>query len=124
MSTTLYNKEDLLSLYKQSIENNKDELLKVLRKGTLAPFNIRGIISDAQKEDWSLSRMTKDESRGALIAHLLESSDVVDYMKFSRCVQYISDVGARRVFSFLQDLIDVGLHEPIEGVHSAVTVAV
>ena len=123
-STTLYSQEELLSLYKQSIQDNKDDLLKVLKKGTLVPFTILGIINDSQKESWSLSNMTQNESRGALIQHILKSDDVSDYIKFSRCVRYISDVGAGRVFSFMQDLINVGLHDPIsKGVHKVPTVA-
>ena len=111
--TPLYRKEDLLSLYQQAIENHKETLIRVLSPASLVPFCKTRIISDEQKNEWSVANIPKEESRRLLVALILEKNDVEFYIKFSRCLQYINAVEARRVFPFITDLLDVGLHDPI-----------
>ncbi len=113
LGTRLYSKQELLSLYQQAIENHKETLVRVLSPASLVPFCKTGIISEQQKSDWSVANVTKEESRRSLIALLLEKNDVENYIKFSRCLQYINAVEARRTFPFTKDLFDVGLHDPI-----------
>ena len=109
----LYSKQELLSLYQQAVENHRETLIKVLSPASLVPFCKIGFITEEQKTDWSVVNMPKEESRRLLIDLLCERNDVEDYIKFSRCLQYINSVEARRIFSFITDLLNVGLHDPI-----------
>lgn len=115
----LYSKEELLSLYKQTIQDKEQELISLLSSGSsLASFAAFGLITPKQKEDWSVRHMDKEESRKNLISHLLEKSNVEDYIKFSKCVRQINEAEAMRIFSFIDDLIPVGLHDPIQKLQS------
>ena len=112
-SSSWYSKQDLISLYQEAVQNHRGTLMKVLSPASLVPFCKTGFISEEQKNEWSVANIPKEESRRLLIALLLDRNDVEDYIKFSRCLQYINPVEARNVFPFVGDLFDVGLHDPI-----------
>ena len=112
-SPSLYSKEELLSQYQQAIDSHEEVLIRVLSPASLVPFTKTGIISEELKSEWSIANIPKQVSRKRLITHVLESDDVAVYINFSRCLQYINAVEARRIFPFITDLFDVGLHDPI-----------
>ena len=112
-TTSLYNKQELISLYREAVQNHKDSLVRVLSPASLVPFCKIGFISEEQKSEWSVANVSKKVSRTSLIETLLGRSAVEDYIKFSRCLQFINGVEAKRIFPFITDLFAVGLHDPI-----------
>ena len=111
LETCLYTKEDLLSLYSQKLQNEKEEIIKVIRPASLVPFTAGGVITKEQDTEWS--SMSKQESRRALLDFVLEQNSVERYIRFGQCVHYINKGKAERIFYFIPDLIAVGLHDSI-----------
>ncbi len=112
----LYSEETLLSLYKSTIETNIDKLVDILSPGTLVPYCKTGIITEEEKVD--LGEFEKTEQFRRLIKCYVLGRDNLDcYIRFSRCVEYSKKVEAKRIFPFIKDLFQVGLHDPLRGMH-------
>lgn len=109
----LYSQEELASLYRQTIETNKEKLVRVIKPAPWTPFTLTNIVTQEQIDDWS--SMNKDRSRKALVEFLLQKDTLLDYIQFSRAVEYIKESEARKIFEFIPDLCEVGLHDPIPG---------
>ena len=110
-SSRLYSREELLSLYCQTLENEKDEVIRAIRPAPFTSFIIRGVMSSKQETDWS--SMSRHDSRRALIDFVLEENTLERYIKFSQCVHYINSAKAEQIFEFIPNLIHVGLHDSI-----------
>lgn len=112
----LYSKEELVSEYRLSIENNKEKIIETLKVASLAVFSLRGLISEEQKDEWSTLGRTicREEPYRRLICFVLDKNSVEDYLKFSRCVQYTNNVKALIIFPFIRDLVAVGLHDSLK----------
>lgn len=108
----LYSKEELVSLYSQVLQNEKDKIVKAIRPGTFVPFIKTGIMTEDQEEDWS--SMSREMSRKALIDLVLARNNLDCYLKFSQGVYYVDAVKAKRIFKFIADLNAVGLHDPLK----------
>ena len=110
--TKLYVKEELLSLYKCTIKDNVDRLVKTIKPAPLTCFYYVNLINKEQEND--LKSLSKDESRRSLVNLVLEKDSLNDYINFSRCVHFINEVEAKRIFPFISDLFEVGLHDPLK----------
>ena len=110
--TKLYVKEELLSLYRCTIKDNVERLVKTIKPAPLTCFCCVNIISKEQEND--LKSLSKDESRRSLVNLVLEKDSLDDYINFSRCVQFIKEIEAKKIFTFISDLFEVGIHDPLK----------
>lgn len=109
-----FRKEELVSLYQQSIRDNEERLIKVIKVPPLKPFLLTKVITEEQKDEWSV--LPRADRCKKLIEFVLEKNELGVYIKFSRCVQYIKEFEAERIFTFIPDLLQVGLHDPLQGI--------
>lgn len=107
----MFTKESLLSEYLKVIQDNRDELVRVLCSGTLIPFIKVGIITEEQKSEWS--SLSSEERYDKILSLVIERKDINLCIKFSRCVQYINNTKTKKVFEFIPDIYEVGLHDPL-----------
>lgn len=106
----LFSKDKLLSEYRKSIVNNEEKLVEAI-KPTLAPFVLTRVITKQQEDEW---KSRGDDARKMLVAFVLHKDLLEVYIKFSRCVQYIiKEYEAKKLFTFIPDLFEVGLHDPL-----------
>lgn len=113
MPTRLYGREELLSLYGQCIREKEEELVRVIRYLPFTPFIGKEVISQEQEEEWKRKFPAKDDVARQLIRSVQERNTLELYLMFSRCVQYLSSPKTKEIFTFIPDLIQVGLHDPL-----------
>lgn len=80
----------------------------------LTPFLLTKVITEEQKDEWSV--LPREDRCKKLIVCVLEKNALGVYIEFSRCVQYIKESEAKRIFTFIPDLFQVGLHDPLQGI--------
>ena len=110
----MYTPAELLSLYERTIISNRDAIIKLLSPNSLVPFEKTKIITDQQKEE--LKALNKRDRYNALIDDfILARNDLAVYIKFSQCAAYFNSVRTNEIFSFISNLLPVGLHDPLLG---------
>jgi hypothetical protein len=111
MSTQVFSRGELLSLYDQSIREKEGRLVGLIKPLPFRCFKLAGVITETQECDYE--ELPKEDAAKQLLAFVLETNSLEKYIGFSRCVQYIQDLEAKRIFSFISDLFKVGLHDPL-----------
>ena len=113
MSARLYCREELIALYSQCIRKKEKELVEVIKFLPFTVFIMTKVISKEQEYEWTRELSTKEGVAKQLITSVLERNTIDLYLKFSQCVQYLKDFGAKEIFPFIPDLFQVGLHDPL-----------
>lgn len=112
----LYTKEELLSLYRESTSEKVNELTPMLKK-TLVPFVNVEIITEEEKFYWKKEDYKNDTETAydRVVSRVQEHDNLDKYILFSRALSYCNRIEVRRIYGFVPDLIEVGLHDPLRG---------
>lgn len=103
-------KSELLCQYRKILVNNEEKLVPVMK---VAPFVFRllNVMSEEQEAEWN--SLPKDVAMRKLVAFVLKKDTLEGYINFSSSLQYINESQANRLFPFISDLREVGLHDPV-----------
>ena len=112
-SYRVFHREELLSLYRQCIEDNENKLIGVTSPLPPTSFRLTGVITEEQEDEW-WSQLSREDACRKLIESVLKRNSLKVYISFSQCIKYISDNEAKRIFTFIPDLFRAGLHDPLQ----------